>query len=160
MNCHDRLDTTVKLSLLERILQIYRDQSRLPVVTVNDIRSETDQRQCRQHGFIKESELFNILINLPIRFITTEIKFIVQKIKDHTVVLHLKHSDILLAPRQFQIKMSQILHLIFIFFRNCGIFRNHNPDIKLVFIEIFRQGTHYIGKSSCLNKRYTFGSSK
>ena len=45
MYCHNSLDSAEELILLERIVKINRNKSCLPVMTVNDIRSESDYRK-------------------------------------------------------------------------------------------------------------------
>ena len=45
MYCHNSLDSTEEFILLERIMKVNRNKSCLPVMTVNDIRSESDHRK-------------------------------------------------------------------------------------------------------------------
>ena len=50
VNCHNCLDSPEKFILLEGIMQIYRNKTCLPVVTVDHIRAETDNRKDRQYS--------------------------------------------------------------------------------------------------------------
>ena len=47
MYCHNSLDSTEEFILLERIVKVNRNKSCLPVMTVDDIRSESDHRKNR-----------------------------------------------------------------------------------------------------------------
>ena len=74
---HDRLNSAEEFSLLERIFQIYRNQTGLPVMTMDDIRAKTDNRKGRQCCFTEERKFLNVLINLSIWTISAKIKFII-----------------------------------------------------------------------------------
>lgn len=46
---HHSLDSAVIFIGIPKIIQKYRDQSRLPVVAVNDVRSEINDRKSTQY---------------------------------------------------------------------------------------------------------------
>ena len=78
---HDRLDPAVILRTKSEIIKIDRDQSRLPVMTVDDIRPEINNRQGAQHCLGKEGKLLNIRIHIAVRRESIEIIFIIYKIE-------------------------------------------------------------------------------
>ena len=46
VNGHDRLDSSIPLITIAEIIKVYRNESCLPVMTVDDIWSEINKRQC------------------------------------------------------------------------------------------------------------------
>ena len=108
-------------------------------MTMDDVRTEIQGRQCRDRGLGKERELFDILIDVAIGFRSGEIIFIINKVKLHALIFHLQDAYILTAPCQVHIEMGHILHLILPLLTDAHILRNHYPDIVLLFVKIFRQ---------------------
>ena len=51
VDCHNSLDSPEKFILLERIMQIYRNKTCLPVVAVDHIRAESDHREHGENCF-------------------------------------------------------------------------------------------------------------
>ena len=86
---HDRLDTMVERVIIEAVLNIYRDQSCLPVMAVDDIRTEIQRRHCRQCCFTEKCKLLNILENIAIWMKSCEIELIIDKIEMNSLILHL-----------------------------------------------------------------------
>ena len=106
---------------------------------MDDVWTKINQWKGRQRRFSKKGKFLYVLIDFPIWCISVKIKFIVKKIKFNSLIFHLKNSHILLTPCEFEIKMSDKLHLIPIFIRDRRIFGNHNPDIEFIFIKVFWQ---------------------
>ena len=73
----------------------------------------------------------------------------------YAVYLRLKDSDILVLPVEIHVEMTGIAHFVFHLLLHAGIFRNNDPDIKVVFVDAFRKGANYICQPSGLNKRNT-----
>ena len=137
VNCHNCLDSPEKFILLEGIMQIYRNKTCLPVMAVNHVRAESDDRKHGKNCFWEESKLLD-------------------KIKLDSFVFHMHNANIAVFVSQIHIKMSNVFHFIFPFLFHTGIFRQDNTDIKIALIKTFRKCTSYIGKSSCFNKWYRF----
>ena len=56
-----------------------------PVMTVNDIRTETDQRKHGQYRFVEKREFFNIIAHISIRYETVKILLIINEIIGHSI---------------------------------------------------------------------------
>ena len=145
-----------KIALMELVLEQYRNQTGLPVMTVYNIRTESDQRKCRKRSLGEECKLLDILIDISVRLRSCKIIFIVNEIKLYTVILHFQHSDVLGTPGKIHIEMSHIIHLALPLFTHTEILWKNYPNIILLFIEILRKGAYYIGQPSCLDKWHTF----
>ena len=123
MYCHDRLDIPEKFILLEAVVQIYGNKSGLPVMTVYNIRSESDNRKNWQYSFGEECKFLQIPCSSIIRFGSAEIVFIVNKIKLNSFVLHVHDSYIAVLISKIHVEMCDIVHFIFPFLFHTGIFR-------------------------------------
>ena len=155
MDGHDGLYAAIKLVLLKSILEINRQQTRLPVVAVDDVRSETKHRQTRQSRLIKKGKLLDILIYLSIRKHTAEVELIVKKIENNAIHLELEYAHILLSPGKIHIKMVDILHLLLVLLTDGSILRNDHTYIILFLVKVPRQRTYYVSKSAGLDKWHT-----
>ena len=137
-------------------MQINRYKTRLPVMTVNHIRTEIDYRKHRQNRFGEKCKFLKIPWCTVIWFRSAEIVFIVNKVEVNSLILQMHDSYITVLISQIHIKMSDILHSVFPFLFHAGIFRQNNPDVKITLVKAFRKCSCYIGKSSCLNKWHRF----
>ena len=154
MDRHNRLNIPIKIIIIKNIFQIYRNQTGLPVMTMDNIRMEANCRETGKRCFTKERKLFQIPKTAFISLISGKIVFIIHKIKGYAVQLHLQNTYILVLPSQIHIKMGAVLHLLFKMIRYNAVFGNDHPYIKFVFVKCLRQGTGYVCQAACLYKRY------
>ena len=152
-----RFHSAEKLSLTESLLHINRNQTGLPVMTMNHIRLKTDYRKSGKNRFGK----ICISLYFPDGRITVnlgpaKIVFIINKVIMNTVHFRLQDSHINPFPVEIHVEMIDILHLILHFLLHTGVLRNDNPDIKILLVNAFRQRTHNICQTACLYKRNTF----
>ena len=157
MNRHNRFDTAIKFACCELRLQIYRNQTCLPVMAVDQIRAEAYDRQDREHCLVKESKLLNISTEISVRFRPPEIDQIVNKIIGDALILigHDTYMCTRIIRTGSHIKMRDILEIISEMIWNTSIVRKHYPDIPLIFIESLRKSSTYVRQSSCFHERYT-----
>ena len=98
MNSVYRSHIAIELILPELSFQKYRNQTCLPIMTMNNIRLESDFRQNCQDSFGKISKFLRILINLPVRCRSRKIILIVNEIKCDTIFFPFINTCILGTP--------------------------------------------------------------
>ena len=160
VNGHNCLDSPEKFVLLERIVKINRYKTCLPVMTVNNVRSESDHRKYGKYSLGEKCEFLQIPWCTVIWFWSAEIIFIINKVELYSVILHMHNSNIAVLVSQIHVKMGNILHFVLPFLFHTGIFRKDHTNIKITFIETFRECSGYIGQTACFNKWYCFGCCK
>ena len=158
---HHRLDAPVEIAALEPLLQIYGNQTCLPVMTVDQIRPEIDHRQDRQRRLTEKCIFLDLKQSVvTVRFKAAKEALVVDEIILHPFNLCLQNADIFLFPVEVHVKMCLIgefiLHLLF----HTGIFGKNHPDIKVFSVNTFRQRTDHICQTSCLNKWNPFRCNK
>ena len=109
MDRHNRFDSTVEITSLETFFQIYRDQSGLPVVAVNNVRSEIDHRKNRQCRFGEECKFFQISRHAVVWFVPTEMFFVIDKIELDSFIFQLEDSYVLLSPVQIHVEIGYVV---------------------------------------------------
>ena len=154
MDRDDRLHPAVEIPVPESFLHINGNQPCLPVMAVNDIRPEADNRQHGKHCLGEK----RIPLNLPslvvaVNLIAAEIMLIVNKVIMYALFLCLQDAHISTCPVKIQVKVSHIFHFILHFLLHAGILGNNDPHVKVLLVYAFRQGTHYVGQTACLDKR-------
>ena len=154
MDRHDCLDPPEELILLECVMQVYRHETCLPVVAVNDVRAESDHREHGKNRLGEEREFLQIPGSAVIRLRTAEIVFVVDKVELNAVILHLHDSHIAVLVTQIHVEMSNILHFILPFLFHAGIFRKNDADIKVTLVKTFGKCACYVRKSAGFDKRY------
>ena len=133
------LDSSEILISVTEVVKKYRDKSCLPIVAVNNIGAEIQERECAKRCFGEKCELLNIIGNISIRLRSVKIIFVINKIECNTFVLQFQNSHILLPPIQIHIKMSLINKLILPFFLHTYILWNHHTHVVFLFVKIFRK---------------------
>ena len=154
MDGHYGLDPVEELVSLESLLEIYRHKSGLPVVAVDQVRTETDRRKGRQAGLrkvCKSGDLKKRIIG--IRLICCEKSLVVDEIESDSVLHSLEHAHILTLPVIVHIEVGDILHLVLDFLLHAGILRNHDPYIVVLRINILGERTDNVSQSAGLDER-------
>ncbi len=139
MDRHNGLDPAEKLAALETVVQIYRHQTCLPVMAMDDVRAEINHRQRREARTAEKCKFFDILIDIAVWLHPGKIEFVVNKVECYPIHNAFQYPHILAAPVQFHIEMRLILHILLEMIRDHHVFREHDPDIKLLLIKIFWQ---------------------
>ena len=158
---HNSLDASVEVTSLESLFQIYRNQPGLPIVAVNQIRSEINHRQDRQGCFTEKSILLYLKqCIIAVRLESTEEAFVIDKIVFHTFHFGFHDSHIFFLPVEIHIKMCLIRELILHLLLHTGIFRKNHSDVKVFSVDTLGQRTDHIRQPTCLDKRNPFRCNK
>ena len=89
MDGHNGLDSPEELILLEAVMEVNRNKACLPVMAVDNIRTEADHRKYGEHCLGEECEFLQIPRSAVIRLRAAEIIFIIYKVELDTVIFHL-----------------------------------------------------------------------
>ena len=152
---HNRADTAEERVILEHFMQEYRNQRRLPVVAVDNVRTESYDRQHRQHGLGEKAEFLNIPQNITVQPLSLEEMFIVDVIIANAVKLTGHDADVEISQfSQIHIEAVEIGESAAILLRNAGVIRNDYAHIVFVFIQRFRKRSDNIRQAARLDKRH------
>ena len=163
VNGHDALGAPVEAVGGKCALEEYRNHTRLPVVAVNDVGVESDDRHCRQNRLGEENEAFNIpLGGVAVGAVTLEIILVVDEVEVYALIdiFHDTDMDIFHMSAVVHVEMADIVELAAVFPRDTGVVGNDNANVILVVIQTFRQCTYNIGKPAGFDKGDAFGSRK
>ncbi len=100
----------VKLFVGIEDAEIDRDQRRLPVVGMDDVRLEVDVGQHLQRGAGKEREPLRVVV-VPVEAVPLEIVLVVDQVHNHAAGVRLEHAAVLPAPRDRDGKAGHELHV-------------------------------------------------
>lgn len=95
-------------------LEVERSQSRLPVMTMQDIGIEIEEGQNLHDAAAEERKAFPVVV-IAVASGTFEVIFIVHKIELYVVLLILKDTAILIAPGQRNKNVSDELEILAVF---------------------------------------------
>ena len=157
MDRHDRLNPLKKFACRKLSLKIYRNQTSLPVMTMDQIRPETHDWKDGQYRFGEKGKFLNICAEISIRFRTAEINKVVNKIIGNAfkLISHDAHMRARIIRTRPHVKMRNVLKIIPKLVGNTCIIRDHYSHVPFVFVKTFRQSAAYICKPSGLNEWYT-----
>ena len=157
-----RLDIPEERICRKFCLQVNRNQAGLPVVTVNDIRSEIDDRKHGKHCLVKENKLLNIVPVVAVGIEALKIFQIVDEIVGNSLILIFHDSHILLSHHRAasHLKMADILKFIPILRRDTGVIRKNYPDIPLISVKLLWQRADNVRQSPRLYERNTLTCGK
>ena len=142
-------------------MQQYRDQTRLPVVAMDDLRMETNDRHHGKHCLAEEGEALDIPAQIrAVRGFAVEVELVVHEIELDAVELIFHDADMLLTAGVVHIEMVPVMEEIAVSARNTGVIRDDDTHIKAFLIKILRQCADNVSQTAGLDKRHTFGSSK
>ena len=146
---------------LENCVEHYRQYAGLPIVAMDDIGVEVNDRQDRQCGLGEIAKLLDIPVNITVGLGVGEIVLIIDKVVGNAIQLVGHNADIDIAqPAEIHIEMMYILELIAVFFRNARVIRQYDAHVVLVLVERFGQCARDIGKAAGLDERYAFRRNK
>ena len=163
VNGHNRLCAPIKAMGCKSALEEYRNHTCLPVVAVNNVRMESDDRHGCQNCLTEENIAFNIPADrICIRLITLEIIFIINKVEGNALVFIFHDAD----KHRFtsltivHIEVGNKLEFSTVFPRNTSIVRQNNPHVIIPFIQGFWQCTNDICQTAGFDEWNTFRSCK
>ena len=120
---HDGLNSPEELILLEAVVQINRNKTCLPVMAVNNVRTEIDYRKYGKYCLGEECKFLQIPRSTVIWLRSTEIILIIYKVELNAIILHLKNTYITVFVSKIHVEVCDIFHFIFPFLLHAGIFR-------------------------------------
>ena len=160
---HDALGAPVEAVGGKGALEENGDHARLPVVAVDDVGVEADNRHCCENCLAEEDKALDVPTGgIAVRLVALEIIFIVDKVEVHTLIdiFHDTNVDIFHMLAIIHVEMADIAELTAVFPRNAGVVGENHTDIIVVVIQTFRKCAHNVCKTSGLDKGDAFGCSK
>ena len=133
-------------------LEKHIHESRVPVVSVNDIRPKIHRLQEVEHRSAEEGETLRVVI-VAVKPFAIEIFLIVDEVIRHAVELVLVKADVFLAPGHGELAVIDVLHRVPVRLGNLAEFRHDHPHIHAIGLECLRQGACNICQSPRLGKR-------
>ena len=161
MDGHDALDTLVERMGGKGGMQQYRDQTRLPVVAMDDLRMETDDRHHCKHCLAEEGETLDIPVQIAgVGRFAVEIVFVIDKVELDAVEFIFHDADVFLLTGIVHIEVMTIVEEVAVSSRNAGVIGDDDTDVKAFLIQVLGQGADNIGKTAGFYEWYTFGRCK
>ena len=127
-------------------------------MAVDQIRLPADHRKGRKRRLGEEAEFLQIIVPVPVRTVSPEIAFIIDKVKGNPLIYVLQDSHIPALPKIIHIEMVDIGHLIAKLLLDAEIFGNHDAHVEILFVKALGQRAHYVRQSSGFDKRDGLGS--
>ena len=152
----------LQVAVPELGLQVQRNQRRLPVVAVDDVRNPFQIVQRRQRSLGEIAVLRNILPEARIGIAPVEEFTVVDEVVDDAVHLQLHDADIEGSPLQGQVhhEGTLVLHLLLVLILDAGIQRENHPAFTAFTDQGPGQRVHYVPQSAGFHKRITFRTYK
>lgn len=154
---HDRPNALEERVSLEHRVQVDGNQCGLPVMAVDDIRPEIDQRQAGKNRLGEKREPFQILEHVVVRDKPAEISFIVDEIIGDSVKHEFMHTDI---DPVVHLEIVQHSLLLSILLFDGMVVREDDTDVERPFVYALGQASDYIGQATRLCERNTFRRDK
>ena len=156
----DRLDIGIARQMRVLDLQQRGDHARLPVVGVDDVREEADQRQGVQHGTAEEAVTLVLVAAQTVDIAAAEVILVVDEIEGDAVLLQHLNAAVLLAPAKLDLEVDQVAHCVRIFLRDRGVQRQNDAHIMPFAGKNRRQRANNIRQSAGLDERHAFAGGK
>ena len=134
----DRLDPRIAFIRLMLELQEHGNERGVPVVRVDDVRTEIQSRQEVEHSAAEEREPLGI-VRIPVESLAVEILLVVHEVVGHAVQHILVNTDELIPPRNVQNPVVDVLHGVPNLLGNRTILRQDNTAIHSVLDECRRK---------------------
>ena len=157
VDCVERADVLVTLIALVLDLQQNIDETRVPVIRMDDIRPKVHGGQQVQDGAAEEREALCIIV-IAVEALALEVLFVVDKVVRNAVVLELVEANKLGTPGDRDLPVVDMLHRIAELLRDLAEFRHDDADIDALGLESLRQRASHIGKAARLGKRHSLRS--
>ena len=149
-------------SILEERPQIYRYQSRLPVMAVDDIRLPVHVVERSQSCLAEIAVLRDIIDQIGIWLISAKEFFVIDEVIDNSIPDIFHDADIVLfaVTCQIHIEASPVNHFILILLRDAFVSWKDDLYITVSSGKRLGKSVHDVSKSAGLYKRITFRSDK
>ena len=156
VNRHHSLDAAEEFIVLKPFLQIHRNQSGLPVVAVNQIRAEIQNRERGEHSLAEIPEPLNLPSGIiRIRAEACEIILIIDEVVGDPVDLSLEQPDILILPVVIHVEVGDVLQLVLHLLLHAGVLWQNDTNIIVFPVDLLRKRTDNVREASCLDERNT-----
>ena len=163
VDSHYRLRRAVEGIRREGRVHEHGYQRGLPVVAVDYVWTEADNRQYREHSLAEEGEALDIPLGIGgVRIIALEVILVVNEIELDAVVfvLHDAYVNSVGAETVVHVEVCDIFEVIPELGRDTGVVGENDPHVKLVLVDILRERADNVGETACLDEGYAFGSGK
>ena len=158
----DGLGVLADPAVAEQRVEVDRNEARLPVVAVDDVRLEPDDGERGQDRLVEEDELSEVFRHAGVRVAVGEVLLVVDEVVDDAVLLEFHDADILhdVRARDVHVEVADILHALFELVRDARVLRHHDPDVHAFRSQGFRQGAHDVSEAARFREGVTFGTDK
>ena len=160
MNCKHRFDFLIFFWIAVEAVQKYRNQSRLPVVCVNNVGNEIHNRHRFENSFREESKSFAV-VEMSVKSVPFEIIFVVYEVISYSFIDCLKHAAILTTPTKVDKRRTFIRHKVLKLGRNFRfVIRNDDSYVVTQCFKRFRKSGGNVAKSARSDERTCFWGCK
>ena len=154
MDRHDGLDSAIELIGLECVIQINRNEACLPVMAVDDVRTEFNRRKNRKSSFAEECKASDIIRHACIRLVAGEEILIIDKIEVDAVQFALHDAYIVAVPVKIHVEMCLVLQHVFALLVHERIHRQDDSAVEISFVNALRKRSDNVCKTTGLNERH------
>ena len=142
-------------------MQINGNKAGLPVMAVDQIRSEINHRQDGKGCLGKESKFLDFKERIiTVGFKPVKVEFIIDEVIFYPADFRFHDPHILILPMEIHIEMRFIGEPVFHLLGHAYILRQDHPYIIVFPVNAFGQGSHHVRQSPGLNKGHAFRSHK
>ena len=129
-----------------------RDHAGLPVMGMNHVRHEGDQRQGIQHPPAEKGKALKLVPAHAIGVVPAKVIAVVQEVVGDAVQVQLLNAAILAAPAQVHLKVHGVEHPALIALRNAAVFGQDDAHVMPLGGKHRRQGAHHVSQAPRLHK--------
>ena len=144
-------------------VQIDRNQSRLPVVAVNDVGMEADSAHGGKHSLREEDEGHDVACHIGVGIAPAEEVLVVDEIESYAVppVLHETHVIHMAVTGEVHVEMCHIGHIVAEMLGNAGVSGQNNAHVQIALIgKSPRKRRHNVSQTAGLDKRIALRTNK
>lgn len=153
MDCDYCPDSAEELIALEDGVEVDGDKGCMPVVAVDDVGSETDEGEGREHSLREVRIALEICKEIIVGPASGEIFLVVDEVVCDAVEDECVYAYI---NAVVHLEIDDALHVLLIFLGNHLVLRDDDSHVILVFIECLRKTSDDICQSSGFNERHAF----
>ena len=128
------------------------DHAALPVVRMQDIGTEVQQRQGVEAGTAEEAVALVLVAAQTVDVGPPEVILVIEEIIDHAIFFEHLHAAVLPAPAQLNVKVQQVLHLLLPLLGDGGVHWQNDAHIVAFLGQHGRQRAHHVRQAARLDK--------
>ena len=151
------LDVVIPWSVRIEQIVVNGNQSRLPVVGVNDVGMEVDVGQHLKDRAREECESLGVVI-VTVERAALEVVFVVDEIVGAVVPARPEQSAVLMSPCNRHCEVGDEVELVFKILRNGAVKRYDDAAILSFSAQGMRKAARYVGKSAAAAEGIRLGS--